>query len=271
MRSLVVVTVTAAALAAAGSAGAADMALKAPPPPPLVFSWTGFYLGGNGGCGVTNPTSVHAPITPAEPTDVLNLHADNGGGCFGGGQIGYNYQFTGNWVLGLEADAEGSWIKGQGNVSEEEVVADPELAHFDHTLQTFGTVRGRFGYAVSTPLAQWLPYITGGWAWGRNNLSLTAHEPTDAMSPTGAPVSYSNTASLSGWTAGAGLEIALSSNWSVKAEYLHIGFASKTYNAWIADDGTPPPAALSLTTNVDLVKVGINYRFWGYGPYYGPY
>src|SRR5215475_6884509 len=61
-----------------------------PPPVPLFYNWTGLYVGGHLGVG----------------------WADGGGsGFLGGGQVGYNYQISPQWVLGVEADIAGTTIK----------------------------------------------------------------------------------------------------------------------------------------------------------------
>jgi outer membrane immunogenic protein len=100
------------------SAFAADMAVKAPPSPPPapVYSWTGWYVGGNvgyswgdaqpniagnGSIGVVATTIT----TPFSFADSSSTRLD---GIVGGGQIGYNFQFSPRWVLGLEADIQGS-------------------------------------------------------------------------------------------------------------------------------------------------------------------
>src|ERR1700729_304750 len=52
MKKFLLSTVGLIALGVAAPASAADMAFKAPPPPPPpVYSWNGFYIGGNGGWG----------------------------------------------------------------------------------------------------------------------------------------------------------------------------------------------------------------------------
>ena len=54
MKNFLLATVGLVALVGmAAPASAADMAVKAPPPAPLpvIYNWSGFYIGGNGGWG----------------------------------------------------------------------------------------------------------------------------------------------------------------------------------------------------------------------------
>src|ERR1700760_1575283 len=95
-----------AALGPPAPASAADMAVKAPPPAPLpvIYNWSGFYIGANGGGGWSDKcwdvTSFRVPVTSFRE----GCHDASGGGV--GGQIGYRWQST-NWVFGLEA--QGDW------------------------------------------------------------------------------------------------------------------------------------------------------------------
>ena len=118
---------------------------------------------------------------------------------------------------------------------------------YSQTLKSFGTVRARVGYAFD----QLMPYVTGGWAWGRSTLT--------AVSTDGPTSSSTNTRSLSGWAAGAGFEGAIDRHWSIKFEYLHLGFGTKTYNVMFdVPDFTIPGGNVNL--NVNTIKVGLNYR-----------
>ncbi|MGA7973597.1 MAG: hypothetical protein WCA36_12395, partial [Pseudolabrys sp.] len=63
------------------------------------FSWTGFYLGINGGYGFG--TSDWSSATTTASLDPQ--------GALVGATVGYNWQ-TGVWVLGGEVDADASWI-----------------------------------------------------------------------------------------------------------------------------------------------------------------
>lgn len=260
---------TAMSIVMVAGASAADMYVKAPPP----WSWTGLYIGGNGGCG-TSRVSPSAAIVDSDPGDgsafAFSDTSTGSRACFGGGQIGANYQF-GRWVVGVEADWQGGLLKRSGALAEVGATAvdNEPISTFDHSLTSFGTVRGRLGWAVSSPAAQWLPYVTGGWAWARgsvNALTVAAELPGGFCTANAAGFcAFSDSQTLSGWALGAGSEVALNSNWSVKAEYLHLGFNSKSFAAFVADDGTAP-APLAFRTDVDLVRAGLNYRFnWG-GP-----
>ncbi len=94
-------------LAAIGSAQAADMALPVKAPPPAPWSWTGFYIGGNGGYswGNWDSTSLTA-IFPGPGGTLVNSASPNVQGAIAGGQIGYNWQISPQWLAGVEADGQ---------------------------------------------------------------------------------------------------------------------------------------------------------------------
>src|SRR3712207_1560618 len=108
---------TAAVALASTVASAADLPFRAAPPAPViaavpVFTWAGFYVGVNAGYGWQDSNSgsaVFVPpgtfVTAPGATGVVTFGDDNGDGCVGGGQIGYNYQ-VGSFVLGVEADLQ---------------------------------------------------------------------------------------------------------------------------------------------------------------------
>ena len=113
-------TVAVAALGLTSAALAADMPVKAPPPPPPpVFSWTGFYLGGNIG-------AAFAHNNWSDVTRGVAFGGNNGGHFLAGGQIGYNWQIN-NFLLGVEADAD--WLSRDNNNGVG--VAVPDRARLD--------------------------------------------------------------------------------------------------------------------------------------------
>jgi outer membrane immunogenic protein len=138
-------------------------------------------------------------------------------GFLAGGTIGYNLQ-TGVWVWGIEGDIDYSAMKDDSGGA-------------DVKVPWFATARGRIGYAGWGNL---MPYITGGAAFA--NLKVDA-------------AGVSDNATRVGWTAGAGLEYAMWSNWSVKVEYLYADLG--TYSLTGGD--------VDFTTNI--VRAGLNYRF----------
>jgi high affinity Mn2+ porin len=214
-----------------GPARAADLTLKAPVPR-VVYDWTGFYVGGHfgyGGAGLgpdTNPLPLQGVLFPHSAT-----------GLIAGFQMGYNRELANHVVLGIEADA-----------SFTSPTNDPALtpAPFNTTLDYVGTVRGRIGYAFG----RWMPYGTGGFAWGHTHVNINEdpRNVTDIVATVG---HYQ-----AGWTAGLGLEYAVSGNWSAKLEYDHVDLSRQTYD--LSGFGLP---AVAVDPRIDVVKLGLNYRF----------
>jgi outer membrane immunogenic protein len=235
---------------------AADLPVKAKAPPVIPFSWTGFYLGANAGCGWNN-TSPSSPINDADPggNSFFSFATERQGGCFGGVQGGYNYQFAPNWVLGFEVDGQFGRETSRGQLLEVEGAATEVLAEYDQRMQHYGTARGRIGYASNMPVVgQSLWYVTGGFAWARNKMVVTSFEP-----PVGPPIAFTDTKTLTGFAVGGGVELAIDRHWSWKAEYLYLDFRNNTYNAFVSDDGTPF-SAVSAATRMHTGRIGVNYR-----------
>lgn len=214
-------------VAAVGVAQAADLPVSYSPvmsPVAVAFNWTGLYAGVHGGyawgSASTAYDNISAPAVDLKPS-----------GGYGGAQIGMNYQLPQNFVIGLEADVSFGDI--------EDTADDPLSPGDTITAKTeySGTVRGRLGYAFGRALV----YGTGGLAWAHTKVSASAGGISDA-------------ATVAGWTAGGGIEYALNNHWSVRAEYLHVGFGNHT---WFAAD----PWASTGDSSADTVRLGANYRF----------
>lgn len=247
-------SVTVAILIGSAAAHAADLGVRpaySPPPPPApVMSWTGFYLGGNGGFG---GDKFQYPFTVGGPIPALGITAATSGtssltssGFFGGGQAGFNWQAAPTWVIGAEGDFDAANIQGKANTS-----ATVFSGSVGTTLDWFGTVRGRVGFLV-TPSA--LFYGTGGWAYGRTTSSANA-----AGLGLGATGSVGH--DKNGWTAGGGLEYAFNQWLSFKTEYLFLDLGTDSLvNGTVAG----VPFSVSEKTTVHTVKAGINVRFGGW-------
>jgi outer membrane immunogenic protein len=234
MRKLLLIGCCASALFA-GPALAADLkARPAPLPPPIpVFSWTGFYIGANIGGAWSNSTLTES-VTGAN-------FSTNNSGFIGGGQFGYNWQFNNNWVLGIEGDIDGTTINKTSNG------VPTSIGTLQGSLNTdwIATLGGRLGYTFD----HWMFYAKGGGAWVQDSATLS-----NLTRGTSVSASHTN----SGWMAGAGVEWAFAGPWSAKIEYNHIGLDTESVST------------LNLSRDIDLVKVGVNYRFgWGGGGYGG--
>jgi outer membrane immunogenic protein len=278
-----------------GAASGADMPVKAPMVAPVVaYNWSGFYIGGNVGGGwgndrsvVLNPQNIASghllliaglgtgPIGSVTPLPVGIGHSS---GFIGGGQIGYNFQFSPKWVIGIEADLDGADVRGSATIPQ--IGGDP-LNHTNlvasRRLDWFGTVRGRLGI---TPFDRLLIYGTGGLAFGEekgtaslNNLDAftfaTGFHRADgssidcfAASPCAAG---SGSRTSAGWAVGAGFEYAFWNNLSIKAEYLHLELGGLTAQMGPVIIPTfvnnPAFQANFGIGRYDIFRVGMNYRF----------
>lgn len=152
---------------------AADLPTKAPVYAPVpYYNWTGFYVGGNvgGGWGHTDFTiaTAGAPVG-AGAVALSGSGSSNKSGFFGGGQIGFNYQFATNWVAGIEADVDLSGISGSSSTCLALATGVGGCSSSSGKLNDFGTVRGRLGYAWNNVLL----YGTGGLAWDESSTTFT--------------------------------------------------------------------------------------------------
>jgi outer membrane immunogenic protein len=262
MKRLLLSVVAVAALALADSANAADLpTVKAPPVvAPLPYSWTGFYVGANVGYGFGSTTSEIPTIpddvfgAPAGTTLPVSLGIDPTG-FFGGGGAGYNWQ-TGNFLLGVEGDIQGSGIKSNLAVQTPTVDA---LGH-GHTdwhnsasedLQWFGTIRARTGLVFD----RFLAYGTGGLAFG--DVKVFNENAYNFNSTTW--YTSNSTTTRVGWTAGGGVEYAVADRWTVKAEYLYYDLGTINSNAF-NDFGHSGFVPSSLAVHGNLVRVGVDFK-----------
>jgi outer membrane immunogenic protein len=176
----------------------------------------------------------------------------------GGGQIGYNWQWGPNWVLGLEADFDGIASPSSTVISAfpGNLAIAPLQTGYARALDSLGTVRGRAGYLMSPA---WLVYATGGLAYGETKLQTAF-----ACAACAPPISTVNLTDnwQVGWTVGAGVEWKFAPQWSVKAEYLYVDLGS-IHNT-IAYNYGPFNSTLTSTYNErdNIVRAGVNYKFW---------
>jgi len=242
-RKILAGTMLTLATMGAGAATAADLPARVykAPPMPVAASWTGCYIGVEGGGAWGSSKQVSAGV-PTAGLPITNNFGVSGGTV--GGTIGCNYQVN-SLVLGIENDM--SWTNASGN--------SPDLFPFNrfavsHTNQNWlDTLRGRFGYSFDRALI----YGTAGAAFAGTSAVICN---------AAAGICGSDSQSRTGWVAGGGVEFAVWKDLSLKLEYLHADFGSARYF------NTPVhllPTSTIVTRDVrlsdDLVRVGLNWRF----------
>jgi len=235
---------------------AADLPTKAPAVVPVAaYSWTGFYFGANLGGGWASATTSDRFFVGPNGTGRAGpavSFSNNLNGLIGGGQIGYNWQ-TGMWVLGAEADLDGS---NQNATSCVHPAVTPAITTdcVNARVRSFGTMRGRLGIAVD----RWMVYGTGGFGWQNISASETFNAPIFGTAfVRGANISTTR----SGLAAGGGFEVALWDKWTVGAEYLYL--SAGTWNPAIANfAATGPSVVESNRGRNNIVRARLNYRFW---------
>jgi len=249
-------------LSSAG-AMAADMAYKAPPPPPPPPpSWTGFYIGVNGGAGWgTSESNLNVGGLLAGlgiPGVALNVPISSHGlnGFLAGGQAGYNWQ-TGKFLLGIEAD--GDWDNIQGTT--------PCIVVFACTAKEKwnADITARVGVL---PMSDLLVYVKGGATWANMNYTFGN---SIAVGPFSAFVNSNVTNTQVGGLLGMGTEYMFLPHWTAKIEYNFADYGKHDenfpVNSGIAIAGVGavnfPTINAPIQTNlyVHTMKAGINYLF----------
>ncbi|MEZ5842438.1 MAG: porin family protein [Hyphomicrobiaceae bacterium] len=182
------------------------------------YNWAGLYVGAHVGYGfgTSSQTDLGAITTGRFDTD----------GYVAGGQIGYNLQ-VGSLVYGLEADISATDISGTSFTN--------CAVGCTSSLDYLGTIRARLGVDMGGVM----PYITGGFAYG------------DATAATNGLAAATDT--LTGWTAGAGVEMKLSQNWSIRGEYLYVDLGHLNVP-------TPAPTRADFD-EIHVIRGGLNFKF----------
>ena len=240
-KSVLLFAVSLAGLVGMTAAQAADLPKLPLKTTPAVRApdWTGFYVGIQAGAGWGR-----AGQTDGSPFDTGWYDVSGG---LAGATWGYNWQ-VGNTVVGFEGDA--AWSNIHGSTDGASGLGGPcggAPSHCEATLQAFGTSRLRLGYAFD----RWLPYVTGGMAWG-----YVHGKEGDAV----ANIAAGSSAEFHyGWTAGGGVEGMIDPHWSAKVEYLYadlrdgFAFVNQFSGGGAADE--------SVRMQVHIVRAGLNYKF----------
>jgi outer membrane immunogenic protein len=262
MKALLTVAIIALAGSAAG-VKAADMArpyTKAPAPVAAVYNWTGVYVGVNAGGAWTrddvtwtaNPLLFGAAFTPV--LNAAGTGAINASGVTAGGQVGYNYQASPIWLIGVEADINYTDLSRRRTTAVPPPGVPGTFVTSTFESKWLATVRGRAGILATPGL---LLYGTGGAAFAEAKTTDFAFFAFDGSTNNAA----SNT-TRTGWTAGAGAEWSFGTNWSAKLEYLYVDLGSLNY---VSQNTLTTGATINHDHRLieNIVRVGVNYRFGG--------
>jgi outer membrane immunogenic protein len=262
MKRIFAATIGLASLLAA-PAMAADLPVKAPrykaPPLPIrVFSWTGCYIGGNvGGLWAHKEWTNADPLLGGGGIPVGTSFGSHDPNSFiGGVQAGCDYQFAGNFVVGIAGDYD--WADAKA--SNTNLIA---AAMIDQSrIKSLASITGRVGYAWD----RFLGYVKGGGAWERDEYSLF----TAANGVTQATASQTT----GGWTVGIGGEYAFTDWLSGFAEYDYYNFGTRT-NTFVCAAGAcfgpgVTAARIDVKETKSVFKVGLNAR-WGAAPIVAKY
>jgi outer membrane immunogenic protein len=255
----------------ASGAYAADMPLKAPPPAAPAPTWTGWYIGinGGGGRGSVDPSAgdagpdsffagANVPAVVAGASQ--NFHMSGG---LAGAQVGYLYQAA-PVIVGVEAGFDWSGLRGSGGqgFTPYPVTAPTGFSwNLNAKSDSLFTALGRIGPNLGT----WFPYITTGVAV--SHLKYTANY-IDTFYPSTSTNSFSKDAV--GWAIGGGVEFRFAEHWMLRGEYLHMDFGSINGLGQIActpgvgncvGAGFRTTFAFSTKITEEVGRVALSYKF----------
>jgi outer membrane immunogenic protein len=237
MKRFLMAAAAVAAFASNGVARAADMGLPVAPSiftPAPVLTWTGAYVGLNGGGGWGRTDHTFTGVVAGLTASTGNFKTSGG---LAGGTWGYNYQ-VGDWVFGAESDLDWANVRGTFTAAIPGVVT----GSLSTKLNWLSTYRARVGYTWGPAML----YATGGAAVG--NVTATAAGTVAAPLPASGSTSQSNTEV--GWTAGVGLEYMFMPHLTGKVEYLYVNLPTTTL---LFID--------SVKFNSNIVRAGLNWKF----------
>ena len=196
---------------------------------PAAYDWSGLYVGGHVGYGRGDTR-----FTIFDPGPQPN--SDRFGSLFGGVQIGLNYVLPSHVLLGVETDI--SFPNYLGEDDRAWTRMRPDGSELFQKIDYFATARARLGYVFD----RWLVYGTGGFAWSQGRFEQINGDSDDK-----------SLRMLTGWTAGAGAELAIGAGWSARLEYLY---------ASLSGADAMLPSGLRATSEFDLhvVRIGLNRK-----------
>lgn len=263
MRKIAVLILAAAGVSLAGAASAADLGaapIYRKAPPVINYMWqgayVGLYVGGATGADDLRTTSpvdgAGAPVLFPAATASYKY----GSSFVGGYTSGYNWQVSPNWVIGYESETGYLSIKGSTAFGAAGIPGNTIATTSINGLYSAWTAR--LGYAFDRSLI----YAKGG-------LTLVQIETGIANSVAGQHLFTTDRKFEIGYAVGAGWEYAIDPKWSVKAEYLYLGFDGDFRTTGNTNSAAPQNFSTTSLAGIHTGKVGVNYKFDALGYFLG--
>lgn len=250
---------------AVSPAFAADLPVKARPMVPaavVAYNWTGCYIGGNVGAGWMRDEQTRVGTVAGA---VLNNDFGSGThtNLIGGGQVGCDYQFASNWVIGLQG-----MVNFGSNTERHNIpitffspAGVPSTFAEETTLKNTVTATARLGYLFAP---QFLGYVKGGAAWARVDHANFQVTPFAGLSETAS-------GTRTGWTVGGGLEWMFAQGWSAFGEFNYMDFGSRDITFTTAPGAVGAASIVRTKLTESQALFGLNYKFGWAGPVVAKY
>jgi outer membrane immunogenic protein len=259
MKRTLLAQAAALAVVLTAPAVAADLPLKSEVPVIPRFAWTGCYLGGHVGGGkgskdMTDPVLLvqDSLIAPGTTTGITTVSTSPVGAVLGG-EIGCDYQFSSNVVIGIEGSASGTTMRGSTLVGLP--AGNPgDVALVQANNDFLASVTGRIGYAFDTVLI----YGRGGFAVAGDKYNVSG-----GTFAGGGPFDFQGLDNRYGWIVGGGVDWAFTRHWSMNIEYDYYKFGSG--NILMTDQISGATGLVDVKQSVQVIKVGFNFHIWGTG------
>jgi outer membrane immunogenic protein len=258
--------------------------------PVPIYSWTGFYVGGDVGVGWMNaPTYTFADPGNAAfsscgpcagPYGSQTLSGRGADAALGAIHLGYDKQVAPTWLVGVVGDFTWTHINQSVNSTLTDLPFVPVVFGSNLSFQTdvkwLASIRARGGFIMQN---NWLIYATGGVAWADTNFAANATCPQPPVAGgcvfiagTTAPFALNTT--RTGFVVGGGLEWQMPANpWRVNLEYLVYGFDNADFGSSLflaVPGGGPLPCRITPTCsanysfgnlNIQTLRIGLSYAF----------
>jgi len=201
--------------------------------------WTGFHAGVSLGLDASNVTAL--PIY--NPSVIKLSNNTQTGNSFNiGANLGYDHQF-GPLVVGAFGELNYLHIATHGGFNEDDATNQPWGTQVGDLL---GSARIKLGAGSD----QVMVYGSGGIAFGSSKIANWNYEGFGAQD-----YPFAST----GYVFGGGIEYRVNESWTINGDYSHYVFTASNTTQIFSDDG--PARGGNNNIGIDLIKVGLNYRF----------